>query len=29
MAGQISGLIKDIKPCREIIEGIIKEGKTI
>ncbi|NLV88668.1 MAG: enoyl-[acyl-carrier-protein] reductase FabK [Tissierellia bacterium] len=27
MAGQISGLIKDIKPCREIIEGIIKEAK--
>jgi len=27
MAGQISGLIRDIKPCREIIEGIIEEAK--
>src|SRR5690554_7162435 len=27
MAGQISGLIKDIKPCREIIEAIIEEAK--
>ena len=23
MAGQIAGLIKDIKPCREIIEEIV------
>ena len=27
MAGQIAGLIKDIKPCKEIIEDIIKEAK--
>ncbi|EYE89305.1 2-nitropropane dioxygenase [Fervidicella metallireducens AeB] len=25
MAGQISGLIKDIKPCKEIIEDLIKD----
>lgn len=29
MAGQISGLINDIKPCREIIEGIIEEAKEL
>ena len=27
MAGQISGLVEDIKPCKEIIDEIINEGK--
>lgn len=27
MAGQISGMIKDIKPCKEIIDEIIQEAK--
>lgn len=27
MAGQISGLVGDIKPCKEIIDEIINEGK--
>ena len=27
MAGQISGLIKDVKPCKEIIEDIINTAK--
>ena len=25
MAGQIAGLIQDIKPCREIIEDMMRE----
>ncbi len=29
MAGQISGLIKDIKPVKDIIEDIVKEAKTV
>ncbi|MFQ6014932.1 MAG: DUF561 domain-containing protein [Anaerolineae bacterium] len=29
MAGQIAGMIKDIKPCKEIIEGIIAEAEEI
>ncbi|PHS32052.1 MAG: enoyl-[acyl-carrier-protein] reductase FabK [Alkaliphilus sp.] len=28
MAGQIAGMIKNIKPCKELIEGIIIEAKT-
>lgn len=27
MSGQIAGLIKDIKPCKEIIEGIVLEAE--
>lgn len=27
MAGQISGMIKDIKSCKDIIEDIIKEAE--
>ena len=27
MAGQISGMIRDIKPCREIINGIVSEAE--
>lgn len=27
MAGQIAGMIKDIKPCKELIEGIISDAK--
>jgi enoyl-[acyl-carrier protein] reductase II len=29
MAGQIAGLINDIKPCKEIIEGICSEAETV
>ena len=29
MAGQISGMIKDIKPCKDIIEDIIKEASNV
>lgn len=29
MAGEISGLIKDIKPVKEILEGIIREAEEI
>jgi enoyl-[acyl-carrier protein] reductase II len=29
MSGQIAGLIKDIKPCKEIIEGICSEAETV
>lgn len=29
MAGQISGMIKDIKPCKDIIEDIIKEASSV
>jgi len=29
MAGQIAGLIKDIKPCRKIIEDIVKEAELM
>ena len=29
MAGQISGMIKDIKPCKNIIEDIIKEASSV
>ncbi len=29
MAGQISGLIKDIKPVKEIIEDIVKEAEAV
>jgi len=28
MAGQIAGLIKDIKPCSEIIENIMREAEA-
>jgi len=29
MSGQIAGLINDIKPCKEIIEGICSEAETV
>jgi len=29
MAGQIAGMIKDIKPCRDIIEDIIKDAQKV
>jgi enoyl-[acyl-carrier protein] reductase II len=29
MAGQISGMIKDIKPCRVIIDEIINDAERI
>jgi enoyl-[acyl-carrier protein] reductase II len=29
MSGQIAGLINDIKPVKEIIEGITKEARDI
>lgn len=29
MAGQVSGLIKDIKTCKEVIEEIMEEAETI
>jgi NAD(P)H-dependent flavin oxidoreductase YrpB (nitropropane dioxygenase family) len=29
MSGQIAGLIKDIKPVKEIIEGIYTEASEI
>lgn len=29
MAGQISGLVKDIKPCRQILEEIMAEAEAI
>ncbi|MCD5414846.1 MAG: enoyl-[acyl-carrier-protein] reductase FabK [Clostridiales bacterium] len=28
MAGQIAGMIKEIRPCKELIEGIIHDAKT-
>ncbi len=28
MAGQITGMIKNIKPCKELIEGIINDAKS-
>ena len=29
MAGQIAGLIRDVKPCREIIEDMMRECQTL
>ena len=29
MAGQIASYINEIKPCKEIIEDIMKEAKSI
>lgn len=29
MAGQIASIIKDVKPCKEIIESMIEEAKSI
>jgi enoyl-[acyl-carrier protein] reductase II len=28
MSGQIAGMIKDIKSCRDIIEGMVQEAMT-
>ena len=29
MAGQIAGMIKDVKPCKEIIEGIVGDAEKL